>query len=223
MITTACFMPCSKSPQPDAAALQPLQAEFFRIPIRVTQRLLHFLTCWLLAALMLAHTAARAADGVDITQAHLENTEEGYKLSASFAFELNRNLEEAITHGIPLHFTTEVELTRPRWYWFDEHAVTALRTVRISYNLLTRQYHAAILGSVQQSFSSLDDALSLIRRPNRWLVAEKSALKSGAAYNVAVHMRLNLEYLPKPFQVNSLNNSDWRLASDWKNFTFRTE
>jgi len=203
-----------------------VSAEAPHTATRVTRRYLHILTRILLASLLTALTLvqlpARAAD-VEITQAHLENSEDGYRLSAGYAFELNHSLEEAITHGIPLHFTTELDLTRPRWYWFDEHAITALRTVRLSYNVLTRQYHVAILGSVQQSFTTLDDALSLIRRPSRWVVADKGALKSGATYNVALQMRLNLEYLPKPFQVNSLNNSDWRLATDWKHFNFRPE
>jgi hypothetical protein len=222
----ACSMRCFKNLPLDTAIHQLFYTDFFRVPIRVTRRLLHLLMCRLPAIMLLMLTVtylpAYAAD-VEITQAHLENSEDGYRLSASFSFDLNRNLEEAITHGIPLHFTTEVELTRPRWYWFDERAVAAQRTVRISYNVLTRQYHAAILGSVQQNFSTLEDALSLIRRPSRWLVAEKGALKSGATYNAALQMRLNLEYLPKPFQVNSLNNSDWRLSSDWKHFTFRPE
>ena len=86
-------------------------ADFFPIPTRVTRRHLHLLTHWLLASLLvaltLAHLPARAADGVEIIQAHLENSEDGYKLSATFAFDLSRSLEDAITHGIPLHFTTE--------------------------------------------------------------------------------------------------------------------
>jgi hypothetical protein len=169
----------------------------------------------------LVHPAAYAAEGVEITQAHLEPTDEGYKLSATFAFDLNRGLEDAIARGIPLYFTTEVEITRPRWYWFDERAINASQTIRISYNVLTRQYRAAITGSLQQNFNSLEDALSLIRRPSRWLVAEKGSLKSDATYNVAVHMGLDVAQLPKPFQVNALNNSDWRLASDWKVFNFK--
>jgi hypothetical protein len=197
-------------------------------PIRVTQRFLHFLICWLLATssiltLTLGSSSARAADGVDIVQAHLEPSEEGYKLSATFAFDLNRGLEDVITRGVPLYFTTEVELTRPRWYWFDERALNASQTVRISYNVLTRQYHAAITGRLQQSFNTLDDALSLVRRPSRWVVAERGMLKVGETYNVAVRMRLDLAQLPKPFQIHALNNSDWRLSSDWKYFQFKAE
>lgn len=203
----------------------PLFSEFHGRRKRVTQRFFHFLTCWLLAMSMLtfASLPARAAEGIEIAQAHLENSEEGYKLSATFVFDLNRGLEDVIARGVPLYFTTDVELTRPRWYWFDEKTISASQTIRISYNVLTRQYHAAIIGRLQQSFNTLEDALSMVRRPSRWVVAERGALKSGETYHVAVRMRLDLAQLPKTFQVHALNNSDWRLSSDWKFFTFKAE
>lgn len=189
----------------------------------MTRRLFHLLSCCLLALLVHLPLAARAGDTVETVQAQLEASEEGYKLQASFAFELNRGLEDAIMRGMPLSFTTEVELTRPRWYWFDEKALLASRTVRISYNVLTRRYHAAVSGSLQQSFATLDEALSLIRHPGRWLVAEKGRLKAGETYRVGVRMRLDVTQMTKPFQINALNNSDWQMASDWKRFSFRVE
>ena len=164
-----------------------------------------------------------AAEGVDITQAHLENTEDGIKLSSTFSFELNHGLEDAINRGLPLYFTTEVEIRRPRWYWFDEQSIAASETTRLSYNVLTRQYHAAIVGRLQQSFTSLDDALSLVRRPSRWIIADKGVLKAGNVYSVAVRMRLDVAQLAKPLQVNAINNSDWRLSSEWKTFVFKAE
>ncbi|MEN3293971.1 MAG: hypothetical protein V7642_3224 [Burkholderiales bacterium] len=195
--------------------------------IRVTSRHLRFLVRWLLTTLVLALAFAplsvRASEGIEITRVSLENTDEGLRLSANFSVELNRGLEDAITRGIPLYFTTEVEFTRPRWYWFDERAINATQTIRISYDVLTRQYHANISGRLHQSFATLDDALSLLRRPSRWIVADKGALKPGATYNVAIRMGLDVARLPKPFQVNALNNSDWRLSSDWKQFTFRAD
>ena len=189
----------------------------------MTRRLFHLLTCCLLAFLAHLPLAAQASDTVETVQAQLETSEDGYRLLASFTFELNRGLEDALMRGVPLSFTTEVELTRPRWYWLDEKALFASRTVRISYNVLTRRFHAAISGSLQQSFATLDDALSLIRHPGRWLVAEKGALKTGQTYQVAVRMRLDVTQLTKPFQVNALNNSDWQMASGWKRFSFRVD
>ncbi len=193
---------------------------------RVTRRFLNSLACrfmtLLFVAAFLGPAPARAAE-IEISRVTLENADEGYKLGISFAFDLPRTLEDAIMRGFPLYFTTDVELTRPRWYWFDEKAITASRTVRISYNLLTQQYHAAISDGLHQSFSTLEDAMSLVKRPGRWLIADRGVLKPGEVYNVAVRMGLDVARLPKPFQVHAINSSDWRFSSDWKQFNFKAE
>jgi hypothetical protein len=186
-----------------------------------------FLSFWLtavLASVLAFMSPALHAAEVEIAEAHLEFSDEGYKLAAAFNFELNRGLEDAIVRGIPLYFTTEVAIRRPRWYWLDERAASATQTIRISYNVLTRHYRAAINGSnLQQSFATLEEALSLVRRPGRWVVAPPNALQPGGLYTVALRMELDVTQLPKPFQVNALNNSDWRLSSDWRYFTFRAD
>jgi hypothetical protein len=76
---------------------------------------------------------------------------------------------------------------------------------------------------LQQNFATLEDALALVLRPRRWIVADKGTLTAGAVYNVAVKLKLDLSYLPKTFLITSLNNSDWRFSSDWKRFTFKAE
>ena len=189
----------------------------------MTKRPFRLLACQLLLWLACALPAARAADSVDITHAHIEAVEDGYRLAASYAFDLNHGLEDAIQHGVQLYFTTEIELTRSRWYWFSEKAVVAKQTSRISYNVLTRRYHVAVIGRVQQTFATLDDALFLIRRPSRWLIAPRSALKAGDTYNVTLRMGMDRDYLPKPIQVNAFNNSDWRLSSNNKSFLYKAD
>jgi hypothetical protein len=194
---------------------------------RMGSRILVQIASWLIVVFLFASAfaprAARAEGGVEITRASIENSEDGYRLALGVSFELTRGLEDAVTRGVPLYFTTEVQLSRPRWYWFNEKTISTSQTVRISYNVLTHQYHAAISGRLQQSFSTLDDALSLVRRPSRWVVAENGALKAGETYNVAVRMGLDLARLAKPFQVHAINSSDWRFSSDWKHFTFKAE
>jgi len=192
----------------------------------VTLRFLRLLACQLL--LVFACATAQAADGIEITKAAIEASEDGYRLDTAYAFDLNHGLKDAIQHGVQLHFTTEVELTRPRWWWRDEKAVSERRTIRISYDVLTRQYYVHVVGSqqlggFQQSFQTLDEAMFLIRRPNRWLIAPRGALKRGEVYNVSLRMFMDREYLQKPLQVNAFNDSDWRLASNRKSFTYRAE
>ena len=184
-------------------------------------RLIRLLACQLL--LVFACAQAQAAEGVEVTRANIEAGDEGYKLSVAYSFDLSRGLEEAIQHGVPLSFTTEIELTRPRWYWTDDRAVSTRQTVRIKYDVLTRQYIVSVMGSVQQSFGSLDEALFQIRRPSRWVIAPRGALKRGEVYTVSLRMYMDRELLQKPLQVNAFNDSDWRLSSNKKTFTYRAE
>lgn len=184
---------------------------------------------WWLRSVLLAffllffcHTDMQAAE-INVTQAALEATSDGYRLSTAYSFELNHSLEDALMRGVPLYFTTDVQLTRQRWYWFDEIAVSVSRTVRIAFNVLTWRYHASTDDQLPQTFSSLEDVLALIRRPPRWIIADRNALKSGDVYKVGLRLRLDVTQLPKPFQIDALINSDWRLSSDRKEFTFKAE
>ena len=187
----------------------------------MTTRFFRLLACQLL--LLFACAQAQAADGVDITRARIESTEDGYRLDARYGFELNHDLEDAIQHGVPLYFTTEIELTRPRWWWTDEKAVSARQTLRISYDVLLRQYHVSSSGSVNQNFPTLEDALFNIRRPIRWLIAPKGALEPGKSYEVSVRMFMDRQFLQKPLQVNAFNNAGWQLSSNKKTFTYKAE
>jgi hypothetical protein len=187
----------------------------------VTTRFFRLLACHLL--LLFACAQAQASDGVDIVHAHIESTEEGYKLAANYAFELNHDLEDAIQHGVKLYFTTEIELTRPRWWWTDDKAVSSRQTVHISYDVLLRQYYVSVDGSVHQSFPTLGDALLMIRRPGRWLIAPKGALKPGETYDVSLRMFMDRQLLQKPLQVNAFNNAGWQFSSNKKTFTYRAE
>lgn len=186
------------------------------------KRFIHFLICCLIAILTQAPSVA-ADNVIEIESTKIQTTGEGYKLLASFAFDLTAGLENAVHHGIPIYFTWDVELSRPRWYWFDEKAVDLKQTIRISYNVVTRQYAAAIGSGMQQNYRTLDEALSLVRTPPGWVIAEKKDLQARQTYEVAVRMKLDTSQLPKPFQINAINNRDWQLSSIWKRFSYTAE
>jgi len=177
--------------------------------------------------LFFACAGVQAAEAIEITHAHIESTEDGYRLAATFAFDLNQELELALQHGVPLTFKTEISLTRPRWYWKDDRAVETSQTTRINYDVLTRQYNVRVTSgkqrSLQQSFPTLEDAMVLIHRPSRWLIASRGQLKPGETYNVQLRMFMDRETFSKPIQVNAFNNSDWRLNSREKRFTYKAE
>ncbi|WP_111520682.1 DUF4390 domain-containing protein [Cupriavidus phytorum] len=182
------------------------------------------LTRWALA-LLLALAAvlwlprAAQAQVIEATEARVEYQDGGFELAASFDFDLPPALEDALHKGISLYFAVDFQLSRSRWYWFDDKPVNTTRSVRLSYQPLTRQYRIST-GGLQLPFTRLKSALQFIQRVRGWRVFERNAVKPGETYNAEVRMRLDLSQLPKPFQINAVNTRDWNLASDWRRFTY---
>lgn len=179
----------------------------------------------LAAAVMVALTlcfalvASARADTVAVQGASLQADGGGWSLDARFAFELNSSLEDAVNKGVPLYFTTDFELTRSRWYWFDEQPVSVSQTIRLSFQPLTREYRVTT-GGLQLGFPSLKEALAVVKHITSWHVIDKNQVQSGETYTASVRMQLDTALMPKPFQVDAVNNRDWNLASDWRRFTF---
>jgi hypothetical protein len=168
----------------------------------------------------LAAASAARADEIEVTDVRLAATEDGMVLAADFAFELNPRLAEAVTNGVPLYFAVEFELTRPRWYWFDEKAAAKRLQLRLSYHALSRYYRLST-GVLQQNYATLDEALNVLRRVRNWQVVERGTVLADANYDAAVRMRLDVTLLPKPFQLSALTSRDLNLESPWKRFSFR--
>jgi hypothetical protein len=160
------------------------------------------------------------ADEIEVAEAHLSMTEEGIVLAADFAFDLNARLVEAVTNGVPLYFVVEFELTRPRWYWFDEKAAAKRIQLRLSYHALSRHYRLST-GLLQQNYATLEEALSVLRRVRNWLVVDRGTSLADANYDAAVRMRLDVTLLPKPFQLSAITSRELNLESPWRRFAFR--
>jgi uncharacterized protein DUF4390 len=177
---------------------------------------------WIALAVWLAAPGAARADSIAVQRASLQADNSGWSLDAHFEFELNSNLEDAVNKGIPLYFTTDFELSRPRWYWFDEQPVSVSQSLRLSFQPLTREYRVSSVssGGLQLGFSTLKDALAVIKHVTSWHVIDRSQVRIGETYNASVRMQLDIGLMPKPFQIDAVNNRDWNLASDWKRFTF---
>jgi hypothetical protein len=172
-----------------------------------------------LAALLLG--IAAFANEIAVNDAQLRPAEEGLVLDADFAFDLTPRLAEVVSSGVPLYFRVDFELTRRRWYWFDETAASSRLELRLSYHALSRQYRLST-GLLQQSFATLDEALNVLKRIRNWLVVDRTVTFADADYEGAVRMRLDTNLLPKPFQLSALTSRDLQLDSAWHRFTVRS-
>jgi Domain of unknown function (DUF4390) len=186
-----------------------------RNPAGWQRTIVAWLLFWLTTGVALAST-----DRIDVERAALESREDGYYVSADFDFDLKPRIVDALEHGLTVYFVVEANLTRSRWYWFDEKAVDAVLTYRLSYHALTRQYRLATGENLQSGFASLPEAITAMSHVRDWKVAERGALKIGETYDAAVRMRLDTTQWPKPFQINALTNHEWTLESERKRFPF---
>jgi hypothetical protein len=172
---------------------------------------------WVGIAVFLLAVAALANE-IGIGDIRLRPAEEGLVLDVDFAFDLTPRLAEVVSSGVPLYFRVDFELTRRRWYWFDETAASSRLELRLSYHALSRQYRLST-GPLQQSFASLEEALNVLKRIRNWLVVERTVTFADADYEAAVRMRLDTNLLPKPFQLSALTSRELQLDSPWRRFT----
>lgn len=168
-----------------------------------------------------------AAEGISLNKAEMRLDEDGYHLSAVYDISLTQVMQQALSRGIPLYFVGEFSLTRPRWYWLNDKVFLGEQTIKLSYNVLTRQYRIS-RGALFQNFTSFEDALNILSRQNSQaipveLLKKKDGyfaewtewIKREGNYVAAVRLRLDNTQLPKLLQMNALSGSDWTLNSDW--------
>ncbi len=183
----------------------------------MSQRIKQFIFLGLMA--LSIFSAAVSAEGIKIKSFELEKVENDWLLNATFQIELSPGLEDAVQKGVVLYFQTDFDLTRSRWYWFDEKSITTQRQARLSYQPLTQQYRIASEGFTF-SAKTISEALQAVGSIGGWRVIDNGQLDPNKAYTASLRMVLDLSKLPKPFQVNALNNRDWNVSSDWLRVPF---
>lgn len=171
------------------------------------------LLCWMLAS------ASAWADGIWVKSAQVTPGEAGYSFNAEFNLELTPTLESMLARGIPLTFVLHLDVQENRWYWFNRSLAKVSQERRITYNPITRSWRYSI-GSLYLSFTSLPDALRAISRVEGLPLFPSNTLVKGHPYQVTAQMELAVEQLPKPFQIDAISSSDWKLESRPMEWTY---
>jgi hypothetical protein len=167
----------------------------------------------------LMFSASVYADGIEVNKAEMRSSEDGYQLAADYDVTFSYQVQQALSLGVPLYFVGEFSLTRSRWYWLDEQIFQSEQTVKLSYNVLTRQYRIS-RGALFQNFVSFEEMMRILsRQSSAYIPAE--AMKKDGSYIAAVRLRLDTKQLPKLMQVNVLTSKDWDLDSGWYRWVMR--
>lgn len=163
-----------------------------------------------------------ADTAVEMQGLKVERSEQDVYVSVNWRFEVPSTLEDALLKGIPIYFVTEVDISRERWYFYDKRVAHAERHVRVSYLPLTRRWRINVsaqpfsaggLGmSLAQTYDSLDEAMTAVRRLVQWRVAHAADVESDAKQTLVINFRLDLTQLPRPLQIGAAGQSDWNIS-----------
>jgi hypothetical protein len=205
----AFFTHCCKNPWTERVSFVPKLRAWLRAWLWV-------LACGLFAG------GAWAQNQVGISAFQVEREDDAYQLSAQFDIELSSTVQEALLKGIAVHFVLDAKVYRDRWYWSDKLVATSQRHIRISYQPLTRRWRMQVaaqpmvqsgLGmSIMQTYDSLEEVMSNLRRLTRWKFANTSQVDAGAGHRLDFGFYLDLSQLPRPLQMGATGQPEWELA-----------
>jgi hypothetical protein len=201
------FTPGSTRPAPELRGVK--HSRFWRV----------LASAWLLW--MCWTSPLQAAEPV-LEQISLQRSADALYLSARIELAPSPAVEDALLKGVPLYFVWQADLYRDRWYWADKRVATAMRTLRLAYQPLTRRWRLSVSNdpegnrsapglqyALHQNFDSLTEAMGGVSRVLRWRVADTATLRDGTDERVEFSFRLDLTLLPRPFQIGMANESDW--------------
>lgn len=160
-----------------------------------------------------------------LDQLTLQRTSEGLYLSARMELAPAATVEDVLLKSVPLYFVWQADVYRYRWYWADKRVGSAVRTLRLAYQPLTRRWRVSLSNdatgsanggaglqyALHQNFDTLSEALAGVARVSRWRIAGADRLEPDASHRVEFAFRLDLSLLPRPFQIGMANLPEWAI------------
>ncbi len=157
---------------------------------------------WQLGVLLcaLALAAPAAAQGVEVLDLQASRDDAMVSLDYQLRVTLPPAVESAALRGVPIYFSAQATLWRPRWYWRDERAARVSRDWRLSFQPLTSSWRIS-QGGLGQSFPSLAEAMAAMTRSTGWRVAEARDVEPDGRHYIEFSWRLDTTQLPRPMQI----------------------
>jgi hypothetical protein len=176
------------------------------------------LATWLLCVVCVGMNVARASEARILRIEPLPQDGQ-LTMDLDVALDLSRSVLDVAEHGVPLYFTYDVQITAPRWWWFDEVLAQATLSRRLIYNNLTQQWRVAT-GDLFLPAASQEDALEVIKQIRGWPIAPVDRFEPDVKYEGKVRIRLDTSHMARPLQLDARNRGAWSMTSPWATFDF---
>lgn len=177
--------------------------------------LARLLNSGLLICLTLWPLSSPAGDfAAKVRYAELIETPEAYIVNADIDYQLSPTAKEALHKGVPLAWDVLIIIREPGLL----QNITLYKKklpYSLQFHALLNQYEVKSPTGQGEMFLSLHAALNFMALLQDAARFDKSLLKNGHNYQLAVKTRFNREYLPVPLRPVAYFDSQWFLSSDW--------
>lgn len=180
-----------------------------------------FLPMWLILLPLMLAPPALAQSFVAPQIAKLSLQDGALAVHSRFHLRLSPTALDALEQGVPISFVLDFKLTRPHFEAWKSGLTRLFSSggqirYKLSYSPLSQQYRL-YNGDLYQNYKNLTEALAAIGGIRGWRVleAEQVGERSLSDFEGAIRLQLDRSQLPRPFQLNTLHSSDWKLDSGW--------
>ena len=172
-------------------------------------------TVTLMAWVMLACTA-NAQDDPSVRIVGAETRLEVYSLNADLEYALGSEPLEALANGVPIVFELQIEVREPRRLLPDATLASLRQRYRFKFLSLTQRYLVTNLNTNERnSFRSREEALEFLGHIRDLPILDRALLDPREAYLVRMRVILDIESLPAPLRLLAYLSSQWRISSEW--------
>jgi Domain of unknown function (DUF4390) len=142
-----------------------------------------------------------------------------YFIDADVHLELSEDARDAVESGVPLRFSFDFQVSRPRQFMWDQQILALRRSCQLERHALANKYVVTDLVSQRRAvLTSIDDALEELGRLRNITVGKTHELLLKNALHGRLRAQLDIEALPAPLRPIAYLSPSWHLKSSWHNW-----
>ena len=161
-----------------------------------------------------------ALDGVLEVRSAYVNIDKGvFLLYARVEYPLTQAIRDALRDGITLTFDLDARVERDRRFWFNAGIVDLTLRRELTYHAVSERYVVReVKSGDQQSFATVDEALTFLGRLDAWPILVEPQLNEGS-YTISVRAGVRRGNLPATMRAILFWTDDWLRVSEWYTWT----
>jgi uncharacterized protein DUF4390 len=170
----------------------------------------------LLLAFASVFAIADALDGVLEVRSAYVNIDNGvFLLHARIEYPVNPAIRDALRDGVTLTFDLDTRVDRERRFWFNANIVELTLRRELAYHAVSDRYVVRdVKSDEQQTFPTLEEALSYLGKVDGWPILVEPQL-NGGSYVISVRAGVRRGKLPASLRVLLFWADDWHRVSEW--------